>query len=82
MRLDGPCLLTHTHTHTYIHATQVELKDLGSTNGFFVNGYKKAIALLAEGDLVTFGGGGGDLADGSFVEKINSDCVYTFHAAA
>eukprot|EP01065_Artemidia_motanka_P046428 TRINITY_DN7040_c0_g1_i1.p1 TRINITY_DN7040_c0_g1~~TRINITY_DN7040_c0_g1_i1.p1 ORF type:complete len:461 (+),score=75.57 TRINITY_DN7040_c0_g1_i1:62-1444(+) len=56
------------------------LEDLGSTNGFFVNGLKRKACTLNENDVVVFGGGG-RLQYGQAVrnaKEIESDCVYRF----
>lgn len=49
-------LVSRVHCRlTLTQANQLELEDLGSTNGTFVNGRKVAKATLADGDTLTVG---------------------------
>eukprot|EP00759_Apiculatamorpha_spiralis_P006474 PhF_6_TR13712/c0_g1_i2/m.22167 len=42
----------------YVSPTTIGIRDLGSTNGFFVNNVKKLEALVGSGDEIVLGGGG------------------------
>ena len=49
-------LVSRVHCRlTLSDANQLELEDLGSTNGTFLNGKKVAKALLSDGDKLTVG---------------------------
>ncbi len=49
-------LVSRVHCRFTLNATnELELEDLGSTNGTFVNGQKVAKATLSDGDKLTIG---------------------------
>lgn len=49
-------LVSRVHCRfTLTQANELELEDLGSTNGTFVNGKKVGKAMLADGDKLTIG---------------------------
>jgi pSer/pThr/pTyr-binding forkhead associated (FHA) protein len=45
--------VSRRHAQVVVSAGKVEVKDLGSTNGTYVNGERTPGALLREGDRVT-----------------------------
>jgi hypothetical protein len=71
-------MISRVHAHiAHLSNDQWKLRDNRSVNGIYVNSIKVGEAILNDGDVITFGGGG-NAAFGSTKEQPEAEFIYKF----